>query len=294
MMKTKKRGKNRPSSAYWNNHDMSSKARYGIDAITHCCLEPHGTTLYWEGDKLKAELSTQNVSGTDDGFAGGLDITADDVDVHCDYIGGGFGSKFQPNYWGIAAAEIARQTGRPVKFMLTREQELKIAGNRPSGFIHVKLGADENGVVQVWDSHHWGTSGFNGSTVSVGNFPYVYRPQELSSQSDGDCHQQRALGGLASAQSSPGVRADADGLRRPGRQDASGQPRYLSCATSNTSIHPTRRRVCRATANRGRFDWLAQALASARQRPQTRLGGRGLGDRHPQVVGQRQQLELLC
>ena len=155
------------------------EGHYGIDAITHCCLEPHGATLWWNGGKLKVHLSTQNVSGTDDGFATALGITADDVDVHCEYIGGGFGCKFRPDYWGIAAAEMAKKAGRPIKFMLTRDQELKIAGNRPSGFIKVKLGADENGIVQVWDSHHWGTTGFNGSTVSQRVVPYVYRPKNF-------------------------------------------------------------------------------------------------------------------
>lgn len=161
------------------------EGKYGIDAITHCCLEPHGSTLHWEGSKLKVHLSTQNVSQTDDGFAGALNITADDVDVHCDYVGGGFGSKFQPNYWGIAAAEIAKKTGRPVKFMLSRDQELKIGGNRPSGYIEVRLGADESGVVKVWDSHHWGTSGFNGSTIAVGNFPYVFKPKNVRRKATG-------------------------------------------------------------------------------------------------------------
>ncbi|MEX0939231.1 MAG: xanthine dehydrogenase family protein molybdopterin-binding subunit [Pirellulales bacterium] len=150
---------------------------YGIDAITHCCLEPHGSTVYWEGDKLIAYLSTQNVSGSDEGFAGDLQITADDVDVICDYIGGGFGSKFAPDYWGIAAAEISRKTGRPVKFMLDRDHELQDAGCRPSGYIKVKLGADENGVITVWDSHHWGTGGFQGGAVSQGVIPYVLEPK---------------------------------------------------------------------------------------------------------------------
>ena len=149
---------------------------YGIDAITHCCLETHGSTVRWNGNRLEAFLSTQNVSGTDDGFAGPLGITADDVDVTCEYIGGGFGSKFAPDYWGIAAAQIAKATGRPVKFMLTRDQELKIAGCRPSGYIKVRLGADESGMVQVWDSHHWGTSGYGGGGVSLGAVPYVYKP----------------------------------------------------------------------------------------------------------------------
>jgi xanthine dehydrogenase YagR molybdenum-binding subunit len=150
---------------------------YGVDVITHCCLEPHGSTVHWEGNKLKAYLSTQNVSGTEDGFAQGLKITADDVEVICDYIGGGFGSKFAPDYWGIAAAEISKKTGRPVKFMLTRDQELKNGGTRPSGYIKVRLGADENGVVQVWDSEHWGTAGFQGGGVSHGVIPYVLEPK---------------------------------------------------------------------------------------------------------------------
>jgi xanthine dehydrogenase YagR molybdenum-binding subunit len=150
---------------------------YGIDAITHCCLEPHGSTVEWQGDKLNVYLSTQNVSGTDDGFANSLGISADSVDVTCNYIGGGFGSKFAPDYWGVAAAQISKATGRPVKLMLSRDQELKIAGNRPSGYINVKLGADENGVVQVWDSHHWGTSGISGGGVSHTVVPYVLVPK---------------------------------------------------------------------------------------------------------------------
>jgi xanthine dehydrogenase YagR molybdenum-binding subunit len=174
------------------------EGHYGIDAITHCCLEPHGATLQWNGSKLDVHLSTQNVSRTDDGFAEALEVTADDVDVHCDYIGGGFGSKFSPGYWGIAAAEIAKKTGRPVKFMLSRDQELKIGGNRPSGFIKVRIGADEDGVVQVWDSHHWGTTGFNGSTVSVSTIPYVYRPKN---------NRRRATGIVANTEPSVAWRA---------------------------------------------------------------------------------------
>jgi len=150
---------------------------YGIDAITHCCLEPHGSTVEWKDGKLLAYLSTQNVSGTDEGFANDLGITSADVEVRCEYIGGGFGSKFAPDYWAIAAAKISRETGRPVKFMLLRDQELKNAGNRPSGFIQVKLGADENGVVKVWDSHHWGTAGYTGGGVSHGVIPYVLVPK---------------------------------------------------------------------------------------------------------------------
>ncbi len=150
---------------------------YGIDAITHCCLEPHGSTVMWQDGKLLAYLSTQNVSQTDDGFAREFNLTADDVEVRCEYIGGGFGSKFAPDYWGLAAARISKATGRPVKFMLDRDQELKLGGNRPSGYLKVRLGADDNGVIQVWDSEHWGSGGAAGPSVSQNVVPYVIVPK---------------------------------------------------------------------------------------------------------------------
>jgi xanthine dehydrogenase YagR molybdenum-binding subunit len=97
--------------------------------------------------------------------------------VICNYIGGGFGGKFQPDYWAIAAAQISKKTGRPVKFMLDRDQELKIAGCRPSGYIKVRLGADQEGRITVWDSEHWGTGGANPAGVNQAVIPYVFAPK---------------------------------------------------------------------------------------------------------------------
>ncbi|HVW38161.1 MAG TPA: molybdopterin cofactor-binding domain-containing protein, partial [Pirellulales bacterium] len=159
------------------NASVVVEGYYGINVITHMCLEPHGSTCEWKDDKLIAHLSTQNVSGTAGQFADPLKITADDVEVHCDFIGGGFGSKFAADAWGVAAAEIAKETGRPVKLMLDRDQELKVAGNRPSGFLKVKVGADKDGVVTVWDSHHWGTSGAKAGGISQTVIPYVFDPK---------------------------------------------------------------------------------------------------------------------
>ena len=158
------------------------EGHYGFDSITHCCLEPHGSTCAWDGAKLKAYLSTQNVSGTDEQFAGALKVAPGDVEVVCEYIGGGFGSKFAPDYWGIACAEIAKKTGRPVKLMLDRDQEFKLGGSRPSGYIKVKLAADEDGIVQAWDSEHWGTNGFTGGAVSQNVIPYIFAPKNFRRQ----------------------------------------------------------------------------------------------------------------
>ncbi len=152
------------------------EGRYGVEAITHMCLEPHGSTCDWRDGKLTAHLSTQNVSGTAGQFAAPLGITADDVTVHCDYIGGGFGSKFAVDRWDVLAAQLSKELGRPVKLMLDRDLELKNAGSRPSGFADVKVGANSEGVITVWDSHHWSTGGHGGTPVSQDVMPYVIVP----------------------------------------------------------------------------------------------------------------------
>ncbi len=149
---------------------------YGIHTITHMCLEPHGSHCEWvAADKLKAHLSTQSVSGTGGQFAGQLGIDAANVEIICDYIGGGFGSKFSVDEWGIACAKMAKSTKRPVRLMLDRATELKIAGNRPSGFADVTIAADAQGKIIAFESSHWGTSGVNGGTVSLNKMPYVFK-----------------------------------------------------------------------------------------------------------------------
>ncbi|QDU37829.1 Xanthine dehydrogenase molybdenum-binding subunit [Maioricimonas rarisocia] len=161
------------------NADAVVTGRYGIHAITHMCLEPHGSHCEWQGnDRLNVHLSTQNVSGTAAQFAGAPEIGIDaaNVTVNCEYIGGGFGSKFAADEWGVACAVLARETKRPVRLMLDRQTELKAGGNRPSGFAQVTIAADEEGKITAWESHHWGTDGPGGGTVSPTVMPYVVQP----------------------------------------------------------------------------------------------------------------------
>ncbi|MFO1021293.1 MAG: molybdopterin cofactor-binding domain-containing protein [Planctomycetales bacterium] len=47
---------------------------YGIQTISHMCLEPHGAHSHWpDKDVLDVHLSTQNVSGTPGQFAAAAD-----------------------------------------------------------------------------------------------------------------------------------------------------------------------------------------------------------------------------
>ena len=154
--------------------EVISEGLYGIPVITHCCLESHGSTSEWtDNDHLLVHMSTQNVSGIAGQMAEPLKIPATNIRVHQDHIGGGFGSKFSPDRWGIATAEVSKKAGgKPVRIMLERDSELKVAGARPSAYARVRVGAKRDGTIVAWQSESWGTGGPGGGGMPP--IPYVF------------------------------------------------------------------------------------------------------------------------
>ncbi len=163
-----------PDQAF-KDADVISEGEYGIPVITHCCLEPHGQTIQWKDDKVEYWPSTQNVYGIAGDLARALSVPAANVHVHMDYMGGGFGSKFPADLWGVQAANLSKDSGgRPVKLFLDRETELTIAGTRPSVFGKIKVGAKKDGTITAWDSQTWATGGLGGGGLNATLFPYVF------------------------------------------------------------------------------------------------------------------------
>ncbi len=156
--------------------DAVVEGTYGLAVITHCCLEAHGSAAEWNGDKLTVWASTQSVSGLTQEYSTsltgkGFPVTPANVRILTPVMGGGFGSKFAADTWGISAAVLAKKAGRPVKMMLDRDQELMVAGSRPSLYAKVKVGATKDGTLTAWQSESWGTSGPSGGGAA--NLPYV-------------------------------------------------------------------------------------------------------------------------
>ena len=154
--------------------EVVSDGLYGIPVITHCCLESHGSISEWtDQDHLFTHISTQNVSGIAGQMAEPLKMPATNIRVHQDNIGGGFGSKFSPDRWGIFTAEVSKKAdGKPVRYMLERDAELKVAGARPSAYARVKVAAKKDGTLTAWQSNSWGTGGPGGGGMPP--IPYVF------------------------------------------------------------------------------------------------------------------------
>jgi xanthine dehydrogenase YagR molybdenum-binding subunit len=173
-----------PDQAF-QDADVVIEGEYGIPVITHCCLEPHGQVIDWTGETLTAFQSTQNVSGMANQYAQPLEIPAANVSVVQDHVGGGYGSKFGADSWGLETAKLSRQTGRPVRNFLERDAELFVAGVRPSGFARIKAGAMKDGRITAWEAESWGTSGPRGGGVSMQVLPYVINPPNVRKKHTG-------------------------------------------------------------------------------------------------------------
>jgi xanthine dehydrogenase YagR molybdenum-binding subunit len=162
-----------PDQAF-KDSEVRSEGEYGSSVITHCCLETHGSISEWtDKSHLFVHMSTQNLSGIPGQMAEPLKMAAANIRVQQDHIGGGFGSKFSPDRWGIATAETSRKAaGKPVRIMLERDSELEVAGARPSAFARVKLGTKKDGTIVAWESESWGTGGPGGGGMPP--LPYVF------------------------------------------------------------------------------------------------------------------------
>ncbi len=163
-----------PAKAF-QEAEVTSEGVYGQPVITHCCLETHGGIAEWTDDQnVLMHISTQNVPRIGESIAAALKIPVTNVRVVQQHVGGGFGSKLGNDPWSITAARLSKKAGgKPVKLMLDRDAELKIAGSRPSAYARVKVAAKKDGTVTAWQSYSWGTGGPGGGGSPP--LPYVFK-----------------------------------------------------------------------------------------------------------------------
>lgn len=127
--------------------DTIIERTYKTAVEIHHPAETHASIAKWDEDRLTVWDSTQAIFSVRDGLARALGIPASKVRVIKTYMGGGFGSKLGLNEHTVAAALLAKETGRPVKIVLNRRENSLCVGNRPSTFITLKGGAKKDGTL---------------------------------------------------------------------------------------------------------------------------------------------------
>jgi len=109
------------------------------DVQLHTAFEPHACVAWWKGDRLEVRVSTQAAVHVAQQIAGRFGLALDEVHLIAEHVGGGFGAKLNLTHETVAAIELARAAGAPVRMVLDRHEEMVVGGYRPGSKIDLAL-----------------------------------------------------------------------------------------------------------------------------------------------------------
>lgn len=119
----------------------SLEAVYEVPYLAHACMEPMNCTV--RADETGAEVwcGTQSPQAAQHAAAEVLGLAPEKVKVNTLYLGGGFGRRGESDYVAQAAA-AAKATGKPVKLLWTREEDIQHDFYRPAAAIKFRAAID--------------------------------------------------------------------------------------------------------------------------------------------------------
>ena len=149
--------------------DVVIEREFDTATVHQGYIEPHNATAMWnEEGHLSVWTSTQGAFVVQRQVAEVLGISVSQVSVTPCEIGGGFGGKISV-YLEPVAAVLSRETGRPVKIVMSRIEEFEGTGPTPASHIKVKMGAASDGRIVAAEADLMYEAGaFPGSPVAAG------------------------------------------------------------------------------------------------------------------------------
>lgn len=132
--------------------DYVREDTFTVHAVSHAYLEPCSSVAQCDLDgRITLWTSTQTPYIVQCLLASALGMRENEVRVIKPHLGGGFGGKMELRPWEFCAAFMAKKTGRPVKFTLTREEELAAGRRRHPMIIQSKVGFKKDGTLVAKD-----------------------------------------------------------------------------------------------------------------------------------------------
>jgi isoquinoline 1-oxidoreductase beta subunit len=125
------------------------QADYYVPHLAHAQMEPLAALATLENGKCEIWAPTQHPQAARDTVALALKIPVEDVRVNVTLLGGGFGRKSKPDFI-VEAALLAREAGKPVKVVWSREDDIQHDYFHTVAAQHLEGGLDANGKVTAW------------------------------------------------------------------------------------------------------------------------------------------------
>jgi 4-hydroxybenzoyl-CoA reductase alpha subunit len=168
--------------AQFQRSDYVREDTFELQSVSPAYLEPCSTlAVADERGRVTLTSSTQTPYIVQCLLAKALGVSENDVRVIKPALGGGFGGKMELRSWDVCAAVLARLLGKPVKFTLTREEELSTGRRRHAVRIRSRIGFRKDGTLMAKDCRAILDGGAYNSmgptaTFLIGNFgAFLYR-----------------------------------------------------------------------------------------------------------------------
>ena len=142
--------------------DVIHEATYHSPRVQHAHLETHGSIAWMEDGRLNVRTSSQSPSIAKVKLSHLFDLRPDQLRVFCMRVGGGFGGKQELISEDLPVLATL-DTGRPVSWEYTREEEFTTASPRHPMRCTVKLGAKADGTLTAFGFHNVSNTGAYGN-----------------------------------------------------------------------------------------------------------------------------------
>jgi isoquinoline 1-oxidoreductase beta subunit len=134
-----------PDAAMRNAHS-TVEAVYDLPYLAHATMEPVNATVHVRPDGCDVWVGTQVPAAAQQRVARVVGLPPERVNVHNQYLGGGFGRRLVPEHI-VQAAKFARQVPFPLKVIQTREQDIRHDLFRPAYHDRIAAGL---GPTEPW------------------------------------------------------------------------------------------------------------------------------------------------
>ncbi len=125
------------------------EAEYYAPLLAHAPMEPPAALGVYKDGKVDVWAPTQSPVGARDAIAAAVGVKKEDVTVHVTLLGGAFGRKSFPDF-AVEAAVLAKKTGKPVKVVWSREDDIKFDTYHSVSAMYMKAALGDDGKPTAW------------------------------------------------------------------------------------------------------------------------------------------------
>jgi isoquinoline 1-oxidoreductase beta subunit len=127
------------------------EALYEAPHLAHATMEPLNATVRFDADKLEVWLGTQAPMGSIRQAVAASGLKPEQIVIHNCFLGGGFGRR-TANDEMRQAILVAKQVGKPVKLVWTREEDMTQDRYRPQAAVRLKAALGADGMPTAFDA----------------------------------------------------------------------------------------------------------------------------------------------